>query len=61
MSKRMRGRVFWILLTSLPLTTAIVGCSFSEALLDGFFGGISDTVATVVTEAALGAASGDVQ
>ncbi len=30
------------------------GCSFQEALLDGFFGGISDTIATIVSNVLLG-------
>jgi hypothetical protein len=34
------------------------GCSLQEALLDGFFGGISDTVAALVSEAARAVALG---
>ena len=31
------------------------GCSFQEALIDGFFGGISDTMATIISKVLLGA------
>ena len=34
------------------------GCSLAEAVVDGFFGGISDTVATLVSDSALGVVSG---
>ena len=34
------------------------GCSLAEAVVDGFFGGISDTVATLVSNSALGVVSG---
>lgn len=34
------------------------GCSLAEAVVDGFFGGISDTVATVVSNSAVGVVSG---
>ena len=48
--RRLRGVV--------PLLTWLIvlcgGCQVEEALIDGFYGGISDTVATVVAEALLG-------
>ena len=31
------------------------GCSFQVALIDGFFGGISDTMATIISKVLLGA------
>ena len=35
------------------------GCSLQESLIDGFYGGISDTVAAIVSGAALGTMAGD--
>ena len=34
------------------------GCSFSEAVVDGVFGGISDIVATIISEGALASITG---
>jgi hypothetical protein len=41
----------------LSLATTNTGCALSEAILDGVYGGISDTVAAIVSEATLGAVS----
>ena len=30
------------------------GCSFQEALLDGFFGGFSNTISTIISNVLLG-------
>lgn len=30
------------------------GCSFQESLIDGFFGGISDTLAMIISNVLLG-------
>ena len=40
---------------SLLILCGSAGCSFQESLIDGFFGGISDTVATIVSNVLLGA------
>ena len=52
MDKR-RGSGFGIclLVGLLFLVSANAGCSLEEALVDGLFGGISDTVAELVSEA----------
>ena len=42
-----------ILVGLLSLVSFGSGCSLAEALVDGFFGGISDTVATLVSDSAL--------
>ena len=38
----------------LTLVSTTAGCSLTEAIVDGLFGGISDTVAALVSQAALG-------
>lgn len=40
----------------LLIVAAACGCSFQEALADGFYGGISDTVAAIISGLLLGAA-----
>ena len=62
MDKR-RGSGFGmcLLVGLLSLISANVGCSLEEALVDGLFGGISDTVAAVVSETALTVALGGTQ
>ncbi len=59
MAKR-RGSGFGmcLLVGLLSLVSANAGCSLEEALVDGLFGGISDTVAALVSEAALAVALG---
>ena len=59
MDKR-RGPGFGVclLVGLLSLVSANAGCSLEEALVDGLFGGISDTVAALVSETALAAALG---
>ena len=59
MDKR-RGSGFGmcLLVGLLSLISANVGCSLEEALVDGLFGGISDTVAAFVSETALAVALG---
>ena len=47
-----------LLLGLLSLVSANVGCSLEEALVDGLFGGISDTVAVLVSATALAVALG---
>ncbi len=42
-----------LLVGLMSLVSANAGCSLEEALVDGFFGGISDAVAALVSEAAL--------
>lgn len=48
-----RLRLRMVLATVACLAPA-AGCSFQEALADGFYGGISDTVAAVITRVLLG-------
>ena len=59
MDKR-RGSGFGmcLLVGLLFLVSANAGCSLQEALVDGFFGGISDSVAALVSESALAVALG---
>ncbi len=58
MTNRRAQRAYLLLfLALLVLAPAGLGCSFEEAVVDGFYGGISDTIATVISDAALGAAS----
>lgn len=47
-----RNRFAWIVL--LGLSAGVGGCSVGEAVIDGFYGGISDTVAGVIAELLLG-------
>ena len=49
----------WLLLGMLPLLPIATGCSLQEAVVDGFFGGISDTVSALVSDAAVGVVSPD--
>lgn len=51
-----RGNGFrgWRIGVILLILCGSAGCSFQEALLDGFFGGISDTMATVISNVLLG-------
>ena len=41
----------------LSLVTVNAGCSLEESIVDGFYGGISGTIAALVTEATLGVVS----
>jgi len=50
--KRVMRSLCWILL--LPLVF-LSGCGLSEAIVDGLYGGISDTVAGVISELLRGA------
>jgi hypothetical protein len=50
-----QGRRFWSAGVLTLLLGLCGGCQVEEALIDGFYGGISDTVATVVAEALLNA------
>jgi hypothetical protein len=43
------------------MVSATVGCSLGEALVDGVFGGISDTLAALVSQAALELVSSSTQ
>lgn len=49
------GRIdrFVFLWAALLMVCGGTGCSFSEAVVDGVFGGISDIVATIISETAL--------
>lgn len=40
------------MLMLLPLAMASVGCSVSDAVIDGFFSGISNTVAAIIADTA---------
>ena len=60
MTKKRNSGLRKIVLTGLvSLLWTGTGCSLQEALVDGFYGGISDTIAASVSGAALGAAAGD--
>ena len=47
----LRNRWFGAVLVILCGST---GCSFQESLLDGFFGGISNTISTIISNVLLG-------
>lgn len=47
-----RDALTWLMLVTLSASAG--GCAVAEALIDGLYGGISDTVSTVVTGALLG-------
>ena len=47
-----------VLVALLSVVSLGSGCSVAEAVVDGFFGGISDTVAMLVSDSALGVVSG---
>ena len=51
---RRHGFRNWRLGAVLLILCGNAGCSFQEALLDGFFGGISDTIAAIVSNLFLG-------
>ena len=56
--RRCFGFGMCLLLGLLSLVSTNAGCSLEEALVDGLFGGISDTVAALVSETALAVALG---
>ena len=61
MSKKRNSGLRKIVITGmLSLLSTGTGCSLQEALVDGFYGGISDTIAAIVSGAALGTVAGDV-
>ena len=41
----------WFLMGVLPLLSLSAGCSLQDALVDGFFAGISNTVSALVVDA----------
>ena len=51
MKKRKNGRLGMVTALSVCLAAGIGGCSVRDAVLDGFFGGVSDTVAALVSNA----------
>ncbi len=57
--KRISGLRKFVLVGVLSLLCTGTGCSLQEALVDGFYGGISDTIAAIVSGAALDAVAGD--
>ena len=58
MAKRCDARTrVYILVGLLSVVSFGSGCSLTEAIIDGFFGGISDAVAAVVSDSALTVAS----
>ena len=57
MSRLSGRRVVGFVLLAIPLTAAVAGCSAADAAVDGFFGGISDAVATIISEAILSGVS----
>ncbi len=60
MTKRRNSGLRKILLTGmLSLLWTGTGCSLQEAFVDGFYGGISDTISAIVSGAALGTMAGD--
>ncbi len=60
MSKKgISGLRKFVLFGVLSLLWTGTGCSLQEALVDGFYGGISDTIAAIVAGAALGTVAGD--
>ena len=52
MKRSNQRRLIVAVLMLLPLTMASAGCSVTDAVIDGFFGGISDTVAAVIADTA---------
>ena len=57
--KRISGLRRIVMAGLVSLVWTGTGCSLQEALVDGFYGGISDTIAAIVSGAALGAVEGD--
>ena len=55
MKKRTNGRFVVATAMWVCLAAGIGGCSVRDAFVDGLFGGVSDTVATVVSNALLAA------
>ncbi len=53
-----RVRMRLTLLASGIVLWANTGCSFGDAIIDGFFGGISNTVASLISSLALAGAGG---
>ena len=51
MKKRKNGRLGMVTALSVCLAAGIGGCSVRDAVLDGLFGGVSDTVAALVSNA----------
>ena len=51
MKKRKNGRLGMVTALSVCLAAGIGGCSVRDAVLDGLFGGVSNSVATVVADA----------
>ena len=56
--RRSSGLGMCLLVGLLSLVSMNAGCSLEEVLVDGFFGGISDTVAALVSEVARAVALG---
>ncbi len=57
--KRISGLRKLVMVGVVSLLWTGTGCSLQEALIDGLYGGISDTIAAIVSGAALGTVAGD--
>ena len=57
--KRISGLRKFVMVGLFSLLSTGTGCSLQEALIDGLYCGISDTIAAIVSDATLGAVSGD--
>ncbi len=55
--KRVWGFRIYCFVGLLAILSVNIGCSLEEALVDGFFGGISDTIAALISGAVLGIVS----
>ena len=57
--KRNSGLHKFVMIGVVSLLSTGTGCSLHEALVDGFYAGISDTIAAIVSDAALGTVADD--
>lgn len=55
MSKHNHTKRFVAAAMAISLACGAIGCNARDAVVDGFFGGISNTVATVITNVLLSA------
>lgn len=56
--KRISGLRKIVMIGLVSLLWTGTGCSLQESLIDGFYAGISDTIAAIVSGAALGTVAG---
>lgn len=50
-----RNARFWTAMAALLLACGASGCSLGEAMVDGVYGGVSDTVSGAIADTLLGA------